>query len=357
MAHPDEAAHIDIETLARQTATEIASSLQNAMMLAAEQARGIKALGNDQPGELCTREVKPYSGDDLNTVLAERRPYLSILYAGLLQLNDQELTAVAALDQWLETFKRSLKKRASRTLHDDQAAQAVSDEPALNWFSLRIYATQYLLFESLFRREPAQPQSVLESHLKHMELLIGLYGKLPPGDEYYRKVFDNDKIDLIANGFEAEPTYSTRCPEGIGQDEVKLAFGLLASKAVYARRATEHRNFERDYRPQTRTYVKDIVNADYGCLDRHYPAPFVLQTRAEHLRVFALHTLASIGARKSGGAGYSSWIVTELRSTEGALKLARTLVATLDTPDAKELRDEVERLLKDIDAELTRRDI
>ncbi|MBS3650958.1 hypothetical protein KEU06_20295 [Pseudaminobacter sp. 19-2017] len=324
-----------------ETARNLATKLHQAIDVAADQAGVLETLRPKKSNGHCSGAVTPYSAADLFNILAERRPYISILYAALLQLDNQELTGVAVLDQWLEAFERYKMDH---------------EEPAFLWFKLRIHATEYLLFESLFRREPAQRQTDLDSHLKNTELLINLYGTLPPVQEYYEKIFGNDRIELIADGFETEPAYRPQCPGGLPRDALTLSLGLLSSKAVYARRATQHSDFARNYIPQTRAYAEQVVNADYGCLARQYPQQFVLQTRAENLRVLALHRLASIGSRRAARSEYAAWVVRELKSAEAALKLSRTLLGPLDSTDAKETRDEVEKLLLDLDVELSWRD-
>jgi hypothetical protein len=272
------------KTLVQDIASELGSALGRSTRKVKTHAQRILATVaavEAQPGACAGLTIDPYSRDELAGVIAAQRPYIAILYASLLQLDHQEPIGVEVLDTWLARYEAASK-----------ASPDVSDY----WIRLRILSEKYLLYESLFRRQPMQERGILEAHIANISALIDHYMSNADVVASYNAIFHNDAIDLQDAEFEAAAQYRLACPKEVEDnvDRLRLSFALLLAKSVYVLRATKHPEFSTRYYLEANGFADEIVNADYGCLAAKQSDSFARLTMAEHIRVYLQLALAGL---------------------------------------------------------------
>ncbi len=288
---------------------------------------------------LCSRKnPDPHGSAEFAGFMDRQRPYLALLYAALLQLDHQELDAIEVLEAWQTAYETSAQ--ASGQVSDAEKAIA-------KWFRLRVHNAQYLLYESLFRRDPVQPLSVVKNHLAKTEQVIDLLNSIPRVRKVYEQAFEGSHVDLVGSNFAKDADYPQICPDGATTDEMMLSNVLLLSKAVFTLRAIRHPSLARANLRKVNLYAEQIANADYGCLDVKLGAGNSQAERAEHMRVFALYAQSRIQDFPIAGRDANAWILDQLRKEIGALNVAKSIVEKYPESVTPTLREELDPLLEE----------
>ncbi|MCO5162981.1 MAG: hypothetical protein M9939_17735 [Mesorhizobium sp.] len=280
----------------------------------------------------------------------EKRPYLAVLYAALLELENQELAAVEVLDDWLNA----------------------NGQTVAPWYRVRILLTQYTIMESLFRREPNQPDVVIEEHLAIIEELIAAIHSIPGFAEAYRVAFADKKHQLIAAGFSGDIALDKECKflpqEGDLSDSLRnqlsFAYVVYNAKAIFVRRAIQSSQYGGVHYAKAKEFVEDVVQANIGCLPLIVPAESVqARVRAETLVVYARYRMAQAGLRRPIGSDHQAKVAADVNMAQSALRLAKSIVAkyaedhTQPTPVKRmsliSQRNEARRVLSTIERLMT----
>lgn len=266
----------------------------------------------------CLGGFPRYTSEELLGLESEKRPYVAMLYASILQLDRQELSAIEALEDWLTTFGTEVG--------------AGDDAIVRQWMHIRVYSTQYWLFETLFRREQSQPQVIVDRHMELIARYIRALEQLKIVENNYDDIFFRNRLRIRERNFENDPDENGSCPEGIEDFEVQLNLALLSARTIFVRRSLEHARFGELYLPRAKELIEKIVDANFGCAKKVHPDEYVEILRAENLRVYALFTVAQIAARRPIGAFHNDWAARELRSAQNALLLARSKIDKYGNP-------------------------
>ncbi len=103
---------------------------------------------------------------------------MAILYAALLQVENQEVAAIDALRMW-------------RAAAGDEVDVPVKGDGTNweTWYELRLRSTEVWLFETLRRRDPQQATAFADNYLQSLESYLELLQNLAPVRDRYTDIF------------------------------------------------------------------------------------------------------------------------------------------------------------------------
>ena len=288
-------------------------------------------------------EIDKYVADIAPSDFAER-PYLAIVYAAILQLENQELAAVDALNEW---------SRVNAYWYDEKPKSEFEDIKKY-WFDLRIQNSVFTVFETLFRRSPNQPQIIREKQMLVIDNYIDLLQERADLEPAYSAVFLNPRLDLIKTNFSKDIPPSGVCKfDQADFDLIGRVYTLLNAKLIYARRAIDHPEFAERFLPKAKGYVEEVVDADISCLLPFSGGQKGLEIiRAESFLVYARYMMAQALARKDIGSTYRAVTVADLTSAQNALDVAIAAIDKIAVTEADEDVDVV-RLSNILDTKYT----
>ncbi len=266
---------------------------------------------------------------------AERRPYLAILLAGLLQLEGQELAGIQVLQQWLELYSASAQTSTVPEKRD----------PAANWYKIRIITTQVWLFNTLYDRLGQQSGPVQKAFLAALEDAISAIEELQEIERDYKKIFMLPNTDLRDRNFQKDFGVRSRCPEGIDmsqqddQIKLKLSGALISLKSAYARRAIYRGEIRENDIPKVTTYAEEIVDADQSCYSKYLIEiqpngrhQAIARIRGENLLTYALFMQSLANSRKLISSSAKDQSLANLETSMNALRLASSITEPFGKP-------------------------
>ncbi|MEQ1950067.1 hypothetical protein [Mesorhizobium sp. CN2-181] len=321
----------EVDGLRKDVALHVAR-LQPGLMALRSAAAGVgrvdpRMLNCSAPPE--DKGAEPVFAQDL-----EQRPYIAMLYAALLQIDDQELAAIDVLDDWLrvnDARLRSDSAGASGLGTFRNRAEAEIVEP---WYRIRVYATEYWLFETLFRREPNQPSIIRDAYIKLIERYIEILESTDTVREKYARIFDSSSYNLVEDSFQNDKQPSTHCPSDITDNDVRISTALLNAKVMFVRNVIRDGRFIENYLPRAKEYAEEAVNADPVCLNKAVSgAEGVATIRADNLQVYAEFRMALAAARRPVVQRYKELSEADISMAQNALILARSIVDRYGNPD------------------------
>jgi hypothetical protein len=295
--------------------------------------RPLRVSGNLEPASDfdCRGEVKNgrypprlYS-DSIASEGFSARPYVAIVYAALLQLEDKELAAIDVLKDWKSVNDIALRSQLASVKEDEIPLLT----RARDWHDIRIYSSMFTIFETMFRRNPNQPQVILDAYLAVADDFIDMVGNWLRNDAQYDRMFFRPASNLTAVDFELDKRPEGPCTFEGDPNAIRLGYLLVNAKVIFARRAIDHPEFAERFLPKARAYVDEAVNSNPACLERIFPLERVAVIRAESLYVHARFMTAQAIARKPIGSTYQDASRRDLTTADNALRLA--LAITDDT--------------------------
>jgi len=204
-----------------------------------------------------------------------KRPYLTLLYAGLLVALGENRLAAKEIDDWITLVGEPESK----------------DWPA-KWYMIRARIVLAVVIEELIR-SPGEPPSVSvqEYHLDNLADTIERLKSLKAVDKAWKAFIENG-YDLVKEDF-GWPEWSQGCSLSSDPDEAKLQNGLaysyLQQHLVFGHRATQHAEYFDRYSTQVRGIRQTVLTINLACLGK----PLADQTYATILQVYAEIELAN----------------------------------------------------------------
>lgn len=234
----------------------------------------------------------------------EDRPYLTILYAALLQLGNQELAAVDAIDDWMK----------------------VNSPARGSAYYFRARLSQFQILERFFRRVPDQNDTVVERFVAISDDLMDSIRMMTGVKDSYKKMFNENKYVLIASEFGSLHPVDAGACNVTNQDQLALGFTLYNVQVISSRRAMQHTRFEDKYYRAVTDIITQAVEADPSCLYRLFGRVNGAVTQAETLVVYARFKAKVATSRKPLGPRYDELVASDLEGAQSVLEMARNIV-------------------------------
>lgn len=253
----------------------------------------------------------------------KKRPYLALFYASLLNIDGQELEAIAVLEDFLKNLEKS-----------------ESPKRMAFWYEQRARGTLNGLYESYVEKNQARtPLVVLSSYLSSLDAYINLINQLEVVKESQVKFFPLYNFQKVTGRrlstlrFYQDPGFAFKCKNPGGSKNSKEAFNdilmnsaLISTQAVFAWRSLEHPKFNSIYVKHVADITERIANTDLSCMRGVYGKNKTREQRAEFLNVYAMFQLKLINLRKNYGKGYQDWATNKAILALEASKLARQVL-------------------------------
>lgn len=250
------------------------------------------------------------------------RPYLALVYAAMLQLENQELAAIGVLDDWLAVYRANHKK----------TARELEDDILFRWYRIRILHAQNWLFETLYKRDPAQQIDVLERWLAGSSALAKAYLDTDLVARNYQLVFSRPKPMLAAIGRIQYPRPEQGCP--VDRNAVLLSFSLMSARLGHAERSIEHPEFFQRYRFDANEALEDILQAEMSCVAEYLGERDASLFKAEALLAHAQMLTREARERQPISENSRSRNREALNKALDSLLRARALIVEFTRPGA-----------------------
>jgi hypothetical protein len=218
------------------------------------------------------------------------RPYISMVYAGVMAQVGRSEAALVELDHWLQRAKPDVR---------------------LSWYAVRALSTLSILTEEWLRRPSTYvPTVLLEYYIKNNQEAAGLLESILHIDKFrdkYAKLPDS----LEKTGFRSRPQDHKKCQplpeEAHDFDMLQLAFtARVTTDLIIAHHALSHPRYPSLYSHEVAGIVEGVLQTDLSCTVVSDEPARIDQWRAESLRLYALTKLRNAGA------------IAELRGKESA---------------------------------------
>jgi hypothetical protein len=208
------------------------------------------------------------------------RPYVSLMLASFAwRMGDYGMGA-REIEWWLRT------------------ASHAPGEPRAQWYLVRARTSLAALMENWLLTLGSFPATMLEYHIANTRETLELIEPLarPQMKHFLHTRQEGDQQqekDVIAAGFDERPSWNRPCALAADSAEIKLAVTYIKMAAVYAYRASQHRNYFDRYAADVRSRSHALPNLDLSCYVAAFGTDATNQLYAEILQAYAQTEVAN----------------------------------------------------------------
>jgi hypothetical protein len=248
--------------------------------------------------------------DDLSAF--NERPYISLMLASFAwRMGDYGMGA-REIEWWLRT------------------ASHAPGEPRAQWYLVRARTSLAALMENWLLTLGSFPTTMLEYHIANTRDTVELIEPMArPQMKHFlntgKEADQQPEKDVIAAGFDERPSWNRPCALAADSAEIKLVVTYIKMAAVYAYRASQHRDYFDRYAADVRSRSHALPNLDLSCYVAAFGTDATNQLYAEILQAYAQTEMAN--AIRISQLPDSSAALERLKLAKAAARLGAALLS------------------------------
>jgi hypothetical protein len=216
--------------------------------------------------------------DDFSTF--NERPYISLMLASFAWRVGDYGVGAREIEWWLRT------------------ASHAPGEPRAQWYLVRARTSLAALMENWLLTLGRFPETMLEYHIANTRETLELIEPMarPQMKHFLHTREEGDRQpekDVIAAVFDQRPSWNRPCALPADSAEIKLVVTYIKMAAVYAYRASQHRDYFDRYSQDVRSRSHALPNLDLSCYVAAFGTDATNQLYAEILQAYAQTEIAN----------------------------------------------------------------